>query len=317
MGAVQVVRSLAEIEQMVQKYVGQNLSPNSVGVYTLACRNFMQWCEQHGLDPLPANPATLCLYLAHMAEKYKASTIRIYMIGIGAMHRMAGVPHADNPVNDERVRAVMRGIRRTIGTATEQVTPAMTEQIKAMVAALPDTLRGKRDRAILLFGFTTAMRHGELRAVAAEDLLFTANGVAVTIRRGKTDQEQRGRQVGVPYGSNPETCAVTAMRDWMAAAGITKGPVFRTIRQADTISPHAMSERSMSNVVKEAAARAGLEGRFSSLSLRSGFATSAIMAGEDPANVMRQTGHKHFASLQQYIRYVDVFRHNPARNLGL
>jgi len=53
------------------------------------------------------------------------------------------------------VRAVLAGIRRTHGTAQAQVAPLLVADLRAMVEALPESLLGARDRALLLVGFAT------------------------------------------------------------------------------------------------------------------------------------------------------------------
>lgn len=80
-----------------------------------------------------------------------------------------------------------------------------------MVGALPDTLGGLRDRALLLLGFAGAFRRSELVGLDVADLTFTSAGLVVRLRRSKTDQEGQGRPVGIPYGAQPDTCPVRAV----------------------------------------------------------------------------------------------------------
>ena len=58
----------------------------------------------------------------------------------------------------EAVKATLRGIRRTIGSAKVRKTPAVAGRIKVMVSRCAETLAGKRDRALLLLGFAGAFR---------------------------------------------------------------------------------------------------------------------------------------------------------------
>ncbi len=81
-----------------------------------------------------------------------------------------------------------------------------------MVAVLPVTLRGRRDRALLLLGFAGVFRRSELVALDAGDVTATDDGLIVRLRHFKTDQEGSGRTVGNPYESKPETCPIRAVR---------------------------------------------------------------------------------------------------------
>ena len=63
-----------------------------------------------------------------------------------------------------------------------------------------ETLKGKRDRALLLFGFASAMRRSELVALEIADIELTKRGLVVTVRRSKGDQESKGQQRAIPFG---------------------------------------------------------------------------------------------------------------------
>jgi hypothetical protein len=47
------------------------------------------------------------------------------------------------------------------------------------------------------------------------DLQFTSDGLVITLRRSKVDQEGEGRKVGIPYGSNPDNCPVRSLKAWL------------------------------------------------------------------------------------------------------
>ena len=131
------------------------------------------------------------------------------------------------------VSSVWQGIRRTHGRAQNAKTPVLVDTLRAMVRNLRPGLIGIRDRALLLIGFAGAFRRSELVGLNADDVQVISDGLVVTLRRSKTDQEGEGRKVGVRYGSNPETCPVRALKAWQEASAIEAGPLFRSItRQA-------------------------------------------------------------------------------------
>src|SRR5262245_36355620 len=101
--------------------------------------------------------------------------------------RMAGY---EPPTSSEAIKAVLAGIRRSIGTALTRKAPATAETVRAI---MPSDLGGLRDRALLLLGFAGALRRSELAALKVDDLEKTAKGLHVRIRRSKTDQEGAGR----------------------------------------------------------------------------------------------------------------------------
>src|SRR5205823_11949981 len=138
-------------------------------------------------------------------------------------HRLAGCDTL--PTDSEGVRATVRGIRRSVGAAKARKAPILAEEtVRAMAQASPETLRGARDRAILLLGFAGAFRRSELVALDVSDLEETDDGFRVTIRKSKTDQEGQGQTIGIMRGS--AACPVRAVKMWLAAAGITEGAIF-------------------------------------------------------------------------------------------
>src|SRR5262249_51616559 len=157
------------------------------------------------------------------------------------------------------VRNTLKGIRRTLGTAPVQKAPALTPDIRAMVDATDSGLIGTRDRALLLLGFAGAFRRSELVALDVADLALTREGRTVPLRRSKTDQEGVGRKVGVPYGSNPETCPVRCVQAWIEHAGLSDGPVFRSIDRHGRLGPGRLAGIDVARVVKKLAGRAGLD----------------------------------------------------------
>jgi integrase len=131
------------------------------------------------------------------------------------------------PTTDAQVLLVFQGIRRALGSAPDQKHAAITAEVRAMVETLsPTTLIGVRDRALLLVGFAGAFRRSELVSLDVADVTFGADGLTVQLRRSKTDQEGEGRRVGLPFGSNPLTCPVRALRAWLDVAVIARGPFF-------------------------------------------------------------------------------------------
>ena len=133
-----------------------------------------------------------------------------------------------------------------------------------------------------------------------------------------TDQEASGRKVGLPYGSNPETCPVRSLRAWLDASGIESGPVFRPINRHGQIRPTRLSDRAVALIVKRAAEATGKDpAEFAGHSLRSGLATAAAIGGASERAIMKQTGHRSTAMVRRYIRDGSLFRENAAARVGL
>ena len=143
-----------------------------------------------------AHVGIVAAYLSSLADSgRKASTIGRRAAAIGYHHKMAG---HEPPTGSEAVKAVLRGIRRTIGSAKQGKAPATADLIGQMVALCPDNMIGKRDRALLCLGFAGAFRRSELCALEVADLTEVPDGLRILIRRSKGDQEGQGQEVAIP-----------------------------------------------------------------------------------------------------------------------
>jgi site-specific recombinase XerD len=202
---------------------------------------FEVWCQARAVSALPATPEAVAAFLAHSAETgSRPSTLGRRVAAIRYAHKLAG--HVV-PTDDERVKATMRGVRRTLGTAPRKKAPATSERIIAMALAAGDDHKGLRDRALLLFGFAGAFRRSELVALDLEDLEETELGFKIAIRQSKTDQEGQGQTVAVVKGSI--ACPVVALKAWLAAAGITTGAVFRSVKKGGKVANRQALQRAV------------------------------------------------------------------------
>ena len=173
----------------------------------------------------------------------------------------------------------MRGVKRTRGIAQREAKPLLREDLFRVVDAMGDGVKDARDRALLLIGFAGGFRRSEIVALNCDDVERVRQGLVVTLRRSKTDQEGAGRKVGIPFGRTRH-CPVLALDRWLAAAGIDAGPVFRPVDRHGRVASERLSGEAVSLVVKERVAAAGIDPiGFSGHSLRAGFATSAVQAG--------------------------------------
>ena len=102
-----------------------------------------------------------------------------------------------------------------------------------------------------------AARRSELVALILADLTFEAKGVRVRIRLSKTDQEGEGASVAVPDGRRVKPVAL--LKDWLAAAAITEGPIFRPLWRNNTTRQQPLTGHAVAKIVKLRFAAVGLD----------------------------------------------------------
>ncbi len=303
------------LQDQVREFIRASKAENTLRGYQSDWRDFCAWCEARGAGPLPAGPEVVASYIAECAGRLKVGSIQRRLNAIAEAHKATGL---ESPTHSPIVANTMKGIRRTLGTAANQKAPTLTDDIRAMVEAADAGLIGLRDRALILLGFAGAFRRSELVGLDAEDCSFGKDGLTITLRRSKVDQTGVGRRIGIPYGSNPDTCPVRVLLGWIEQTGISGGPMFRSINRHGRVQEGRLCGSDVARVVKKLAERAGLDAaKYAGHSLRAGHATTAATAGASERSIMNQTGHRSVQMLRRYIRDGNLFRENSAGRLGL
>jgi integrase len=309
------VGQLALFVESANAYAASAKARNTRRAYEADAAAFDSWCKSHGLVALPATPGTVATYLASLADSgRKASTIERALAGIAHAYRSAGHPWEKGA---HQVREVMAGIRRGVGTAPAQKAPVEEAELVAMMSKCSlDNLAGLRDRAVIALGWFGAFRRSELVALDVTDVRFVRNGLVVRLRRSKTDQEAQGAEKAVAYQGDGTVCPVRAVKDWLDAAKLTVGPLFRGIDRHGNMGVTRLSDKTVERVVKRVAEAAGLDPKlFAGHSLRAGFATTAARKGKGLDAIMRQTGHRSERVARRYIRHGTLFVDNATAKL--
>ena len=305
-----------QVSDGTRAYIDGSLAASTRRGYRADWEDFRCWCERFCAIALPASPITVAEYLSAVAQTgVKAGTVRRRLAAIRFAHKQVG---HEPPTNSEFVKRTMAGIQRALGSAQQGKAPIMKDDLQAMVRTCPSTLKGLRDRALLLIGWAGAFRRSELVALIVDDVEFTPKGLRIHIRRSKTDQEGKGRQVGIPFGVSEDTCPVAALRAWLDAAGITTGPLLRSVLKGGRVSNRPLSGYDVARIVKAASVTVGLNpARYAGHSLRAGLATSAAEAGASAFVIAQQTGHKSMDMVNRYVRFANLFSLNAASIAGL
>jgi integrase len=321
---------LKRLAETARDYAAARSSANTARAYASDWKLFERWCRRQGFDSREPDPQVVGLYLAASASgdgmpKAAASSIERRLAALTTTFRSAGTPL---PRQDRHISDVMAGIRRLHGRLPAKKAALYAEDIFAMIATLPQNLRGCRDRAILLIGFAGALRRSEVTGLdcgpsQTEDgggwIEILEAGALLTIR-GKTGW----RLVEIGRGSSDATCPVAALETWLRLARIARGPVFRRVRQANSdVGPDRLVDAQVARLVKTSAMKAGVrsdlpeaqrKALFAGHSLRSGFASSAAI---DEAHIQKQLGHASAEMTRSYRQTRERFKVNLTKAAGL
>jgi len=241
--AVEASAFLTELARAVDRDLSTpDHAPATERAYAHDWDDFARFCGRHALEPLPAAPQTLALYLKALETRRSRSpagiragtvglslpTLRRRLAAIASRHASASL---ETPTDHPLVRKLLRRYSRNRGTAAKKKEPLLFERLPALLMAMPDDLAAARDRALLLLGYAGAFRRAELVALDVEHLRFSKQGLYVWIAAAKNDPRKKGRELYVPRlpAGSPSValCAVAGLERWLAAVGAA-GPVFRT-----------------------------------------------------------------------------------------
>ncbi|MBN9116416.1 MAG: site-specific integrase [Pandoraea sp.] len=225
--------------------------------------------------------------------------------------------HLPNPCAEPAVRELLAKTRRAYakrGVRTAKKEALTREPLRALLATCDDTLRGKRDRALLLFAWASGgRRRSEVVRATCENVRRSGpDHYVYTLAWSKTNQQG----ADLPENEKPVTgAAAVALTDWLTAADITEGAIFRRVRRGGHVG-EPLSEAAVRDIVRERCALAGLEGDFSAHSLRAGFVTEAALQQVPLAETMSMTGHTSVATVIGYFRRADMQRSRAADLMG-
>ncbi|MGO6746631.1 site-specific integrase [Rhizobium ruizarguesonis] len=325
---------LQELTDRARGYVEAASSANTRKAYASDWKHFAAWCRRQNLAPLPPHPQTVGLYItacasgsAERATKANSvSTIERRLSSLSWNYAQRGLT-LDR--KDRHIATVMAGIRNSHARPPVQKEAVMAEDIIAMIETLDrGSLRGLRDRAMLLIGFAGGLRRSEivgldLKPDQTEDgrgwVEILDKGMLITLR-GKTGW----RELEVGRGSSDTTCPVTAIETWLKFARLAHGPLFRRVTgQGKAVGSERLNDKEVARLVKRTATAAGVRGdlseierafKFSGHSLRAGLASSAEV---DERYVQKQLGHASVEMTRRYQRRRDRFRVNLTKASGL
>jgi integrase len=283
-------------------------APQTWARYQSSIKAWVAYARAQGWPDASVSVSRVCAFLANLAGSGKAvSSVNVARAALRVLCRYSGWPDV---CDDPQVVEVCRGIARTHGIAPRKQAADLTvDQMRSILQACKgDRLQDLRDQALLAVWWLSACRGSEISALNLQDLQWREAGVVLTLRRSKTDQVGRGREVPVPAGP-----ATANLRIWVAVlAGrdITSGPLWRSVDGKNV----RLSANACVEILQRRAKKAGITG-LTGHSIRRGHVTAATLLGVPLQAIAKQTGHKRLDTVIRYVESARLFDDAPARGL--
>lgn len=310
------VDNLAVLKSRVDTISENTKSENTKIAYRTDWKMFDAWCTKNDMQAFPAHPETVALYIAHQnVLRRKPTTITRSLTSIRKYHTLRGIL---SPV-DDRIKELLKGIKRLEGYNIMKKKPITLKILTRILEKNENDFIGIRNRALLLVGWTAALRRSELAALNVEDLEDDEAGIIITIRKSKTDQFGKGRRIGLPFVDfNDRFCAPYWLRKWLKVAQIKAGPIWRSIGHQHKgallapVSEKAIRSREVARIIKRLVKNGGFDpDGYSGHSMRAGLATTLAVAGIEERRIQDVTGHRSVEILRGYIRDGRVLVNHP------
>jgi integrase len=307
---------------------------NTRRAYELDLRCFASWCARHGVRPMPAEPKVVRAYLFELADKGRApedvptgkskgpmgySALMRALAAICRSHTKSGFP---SPWKEGLITETRDTLARLKGTAPKKQKQDLGGVGEALLFSvcnlISDDLRGVRDRAMILVGWSGGgRRRSEIAAARVEHFTPVEGGIEWRIPRSKADQTGKGLVVPLTPAKDERYCAVRSLRCWLALSKIEKGPVFRGVDMTTgALMEGALAPEGVARRIQHYVKKLGLDpSDFGAHSLRSGFVTTAYKLGRKPLDIMEATGHRSQNSMAGYIRRAGLIEESAARGL--
>jgi len=330
---------LQDLTERARGYVEAASSVNTRRAYAADWKHFSAWCRRQNFPLLPPDPHVVGLYITACAsgsavgtptrggKPNTVSTIERRLAALGWNYAQRGEQKLDR--KDRAIATVMAGIRNKHAAPPRQKEAILPEDLIGMIETLErGSLRGIRDRAMLLIGFAGGLRRSEITGLdLGRDQTDDGRGWveifdkgALLTLRGKTGW----REVEIGRGSSDATCPVAALETWIRLARLARGPLFRRVTgRGKDVGADRLHDQEVARLVKKTALAAGVRGdlseaergqKFAGHSLRAGLASSAEV---DERHVQKQLGHASAEMTRRYQRRRDRFRINLTKAAGL
>ena len=316
-----LITDLKSLEIETLKNLKNSKAANTLRAYQSDFKDFGSFCAKNGFNSLPTEPKIIALYLTHLSNKSKFSTLKRRLASIKVIHKMKGhYLDVKHPIIMEN----LLGIKRAIGSSQKAKKPLLINELKLIINPLVQletkdfvtNEKGKlfvenwvnriRNKALILIGFAGGFRRTELVSIEYEDVEFVNEGVKIFVKRSKTDQSGEGMIKGIPYFDNKDFCPVISLKKWIDHTKLKSGKVF------------PISDKGVALIIKKYALWAGLDpSKYAGHSLRSGFATSAAESGAEERNIMAMTGHKTTQMVRRYIQEANLFKNNALNKIKI
>ena len=279
-------------------------APATIRAYRADFNDFIGFCHDRNAKALPAQPHLVVQYIAELTNSGRSSaSIRRALCGLSAIHKLNRL---NDPTKDPDVTLEMRRMHRKLGRSSSQASSINADTLDKLLLATDDSIRGIRDRALLLVAYDTLCRRSELVSLQVKDvkvnIKYGIETSSILLRKSKTDQDATGKWLHLSQKAH------LALVEWMKELPEGQEILFCGLNRSLDISPQ-IGAGQINRIYKKIARKAGLDESaiegISGHSMRVGAAQDLLNSGASMPIIM-QRGR--WSKTDTVMRYVENIR---------
>lgn len=281
-------------------------APSTIRAYRADFNEFIHFCHNRNANALPAKPNLVVQYICEVTGSGRSSaSIRRALCGLSAIHKLN---RFDDPTKDPDVTLEMRRMHRKLGRSSSQAVGINAETLESMLSATDDSIKGIRDRALLLLAYDTLCRRSELVSLLVKDVKINVkNGIetsSILLRKSKTDQEATGKWLHLSQRAH------LALTEWIKKLPEGEEYLMVGIDRGGRISRSSLNSGQINRIYKRIARDAGLdeiviEG-ISGHSMRVGAAQDLLNSGASMPIIMQRGRWSKTDTVMRYLEHSDA-----------
>lgn len=276
---------------------------STIRAYKADFGKFIEFCEEHNEGGLPALPSSIANFIIELSnDKRSSAGIRRALCGISTIHKLNRFA---DPTKDPDVTIEMRRMHRKLGRSSSQAGSINADTLDKLLLTTDDSIRGIRDRALLLVAYDTLCRRSELVSLQVKDVKINIkNGIestSILLRKSKTDQDSMGKWLRLSQRAR------LALVEWMKELPEGQEILFCGLNRSLDISPQ-IGAGQINRIYKKIARKAGLnesviEG-ISGHSMRVGAAQDLLNSGASMPIIMQRGRWSKSDTVMRYVEHI-------------
>ena len=278
---------------------------STIRAYRADFGKFIEFCEEHNEGALPALPSSIANFIIELSnDKRSSAGIRRALCGISTIHKLNRFA---DPTKDPDVTIEMRRMHRKLGRSSSQAGSINADTLDKLLLATDDSIRGIRDRSLLLVAYDTLCRRSELVSLQVKDVKINIKNEietsSILLRKSKTDQDSTGKWLHL----SPR--AHLALVEWMKELSEGQEYLMVGIDRGGKIL-HSLGSGQVNRIFKKIARNAGLDESviegISGHSMRVGAAQDLLNSGASMPIIMQRGRWSKTDTVMRYLEHANL-----------